>query len=250
MSFNKLPKWDINRPIYFKLGMVIALSIANIAINYETTPPDYAEYTLEDSFGYAAYNEIYHHREEVVKRDPPKSVNPVIAKIIPVVQPILEQIKLQETSLLNLTSENSMNLGLNGPISELIKVVPKPDDPESKKVWTITEVMPCLLECDSILKEEDRKVCTQKTILNFIHKNLKYPPLAREEGIEGTVIISFVIDKKGDIRDFEILRDIGAGCGEAALKSIKMLPKWRPGRQNQKAVNVKYVFPIKFKLDH
>jgi protein TonB len=82
----------------------------------------------------------------------------------------------------------------------------------------------------------------------YIVKNLKYPELAKEKGIEGRVFISFIIEKDGSISNVKILRGIGGGCEEAAVEMIKNMPKWKPAKQRGKPVRCQFNLPIKFEL--
>jgi periplasmic protein TonB len=82
----------------------------------------------------------------------------------------------------------------------------------------------------------------------FIGKNLKYPKQAQRMGIEGKVFIRFIVDKQGNITEVEVIRGIGMGCDEEALRVMKHLPKWQPGKQRGKPVKVRMVLPITFKL--
>ncbi len=84
---------------------------------------------------------------------------------------------------------------------------------------------------------------------NFIQENLKYPAAAKAKGIEGKVFVEFVVTKYGKIEDVIILKGIGAGCDKAALEIIKSSPDWIPGIRNDKAVHVKMIIPIMFKLN-
>lgn len=83
----------------------------------------------------------------------------------------------------------------------------------------------------------------------FIRRTIKYPDLARESSVEGTVYINFIIEKDGSVSNPKILRGIGSGCDEEAIRVIKLMPKWIPGKQYGKTVRVQYNLPIKFKLD-
>ncbi|MDO9256649.1 MAG: TonB family protein [Bacteroidales bacterium] len=82
----------------------------------------------------------------------------------------------------------------------------------------------------------------------FLADNIKYPQQASELGIQGTVYLQFVVDSKGNITESKILRGIGGGCEEEALRVVKMMPQWHPGRQNGKSVRVLYTMPVSFKL--
>lgn len=83
----------------------------------------------------------------------------------------------------------------------------------------------------------------------YLGNHLTYPSEAREKGIKGTVYVAFVVDADGSIRDTEILRGIGGGCDEEALQVIKNSPRWKPGLQNGKKVNVRIRMPVRFALD-
>ncbi len=84
--------------------------------------------------------------------------------------------------------------------------------------------------------------------LKFMYENTKYPVQAREIGISGTVYLSFVVEKDGSISNIKILRGIGGGCDEEAIRMVNVMPKWKPGRQNGKEVRVLFNLPIVFRL--
>lgn len=83
----------------------------------------------------------------------------------------------------------------------------------------------------------------------FLSKNLQYPNRARDNGVSGRVVVSFIVEKNGEITALKIISGIGFGCDEEALRVIKKSPLWKPGFQNGKAVRVSYVIPIVFRLD-
>jgi TonB family protein len=82
----------------------------------------------------------------------------------------------------------------------------------------------------------------------YLSENMIYPTQARRMGVEGTVIVVFVINTDGSIQDVEVLRGIGGGCDEEAIKVVKNSPKWEPGKQKGKPVNTRMRLPIRFKL--
>jgi periplasmic protein TonB len=106
---------------------------------------------------------------------------------------------------------------------------------ESKPVFTIVEEMPSFPG-----GEAERN--------KFLATNIVYPQQATENGIQGTVYVSFVVDSKGNVTDVKVLRGIGGGCDEEALRVVKMMPQWHPGKQNGKQVRVLFNMPIYFKL--
>ena len=84
--------------------------------------------------------------------------------------------------------------------------------------------------------------------LKFIGKNIKYPTIAQENGVHGRVIIQFVVNQDGSIVDPVVMRSVEPYLDKEALRVIKMMPKWKPGKQRGKAVRVKYTVPVTFKL--
>ncbi|KAF0128599.1 MAG: TonB family protein [Bacteroidetes bacterium] len=85
-------------------------------------------------------------------------------------------------------------------------------------------------------------------LMNFIARNIRYPEMAREQMIQGRVYLSFIVEKDGSVSSIELLRGIGGGCDEEAIRVVNAMPSWQPGRQNGRAVRVAYNLPIRFSL--
>lgn len=88
----------------------------------------------------------------------------------------------------------------------------------------------------------------QSELMKFIQQNLRYPDMARENEIHGTVYASFIIEKSGRVNDVKIIRGIGGGCDEETWRFLKNMPAWKSGMQNGKPVRCSMVLPIKFDL--
>lgn len=154
------------------------------------------------------------------------------------------------------------------PVDEAPQVIQKPKPkpkpkPKSKykltmdesDVYTVVEEMPRFAGCEGLEgTNKEKQACAEKKMLEFIYSNIEYPNLARENGREGTVVIRFVIDEKGNVIKPQILREIGDGCGKEGLRVVKKMnslsEKWTPGKQRGKAVKVQFNLPIRFKLDN
>lgn len=119
---------------------------------------------------------------------------------------------------------------------EIEDVPPPPPPREEEVVYEIVEEMP-------------EYIGGQEAMRKFISKNLEYPKEARKKEIEGTVYIQFVIDAQGNVTRAKILKDIGEGCGQAALDVVNKMPQWKAGKQRGKTVPVMYRLPVKFKLE-
>ncbi len=85
-------------------------------------------------------------------------------------------------------------------------------------------------------------------LYSYISKNVVYPTMAKEAGVQGTVTLKFVVEKDGSIGEVQVMRGIGSGCDEEAARLVKAAGKWRAGKQNGKAVRVWFILPIKFTL--
>ena len=86
-------------------------------------------------------------------------------------------------------------------------------------------------------------------MMEYVAKNVKYPQEAKDKEIQGRVFVGFVVEKDGSVTNVKVTRGIGGGCDEEAVRVIKAMPKWTPGKQKGKPVRVNYQIPINFKLD-
>jgi TonB family protein len=89
----------------------------------------------------------------------------------------------------------------------------------------------------------------EKAMMEYVAKNVKYPQEAKDKEIQGRVFVSFVIEKDGSVNEVKVLRSIGGGCDEEAVRVVKAMPKWKPGKQDGKPVRVSYMMPFFFKLE-
>ncbi|WP_229363451.1 energy transducer TonB [Flectobacillus sp. BAB-3569] len=82
----------------------------------------------------------------------------------------------------------------------------------------------------------------------FLQKNLKYPAAAQRANVQGKVYVQFVVNTDGSIQGVEVLKSVGFGCDEEAVRVIKMVPKWNPGKQSGRPVRSRFTVPINFVL--
>lgn len=83
----------------------------------------------------------------------------------------------------------------------------------------------------------------------YVSKNYVYPAAAREQGVSGRLILSFIVEKDGSLTDIKVVRDLGMGTGDEAMRMLKKAPKWKPGIQNGRPVRVQYTLPIMLNLE-
>lgn len=130
-------------------------------------------------------------------------------------------------------------------------------DPEFQKtnaVFRVAEQKPRFPGCEDLAGSEiEKHHCSAQKLLDFVYKNLRYPALARKNGISGTVVVSFIVEKSGKLTSMEILRDIGGGCGAEALRVVDLMNErglaWNPGTQGGRPVRVQFALPVKYKLN-
>ena len=159
--------------------------------------------------------------QETVKFTPPK----VVDKPVEEEQPPPQE-KLSETTVSTETHEGEKQIDLP----------PEPIVEDEGKIFTFVEEQP------SFPGGEEK-------LFAYLRANIKYPPIARENGIQGRIYVNFVVDKDGKIKDAKIARGgLGAGLEEEALRVVRAMPDWKAGKQNGRAVNVYFNLPINFTL--
>lgn len=121
-------------------------------------------------------------------------------------------------------------------------------EPGNKEIQKIDE-MPLFKGCEHIVDFEKRRACGDEEMLTFIYGNIKYPADAREQGIEGKVITTFDIDKKGKVRNIKVLRGISDDIKEEVIRILKSMPKWNPGHYNGQPVKFNFILPVNFRLE-
>lgn len=131
----------------------------------------------------------------------------------------------------------AVNVQFNLPIRFLLDggvIEKKAEAP--KEVFRVVEQMPAYPE-------------GQGALLEFLAKNINYPTVAKENGVEGMVVVEYIIEKDGSISNAKVVRGIGAGCDEEALRVVNAMPNWIAGKQRGQAVAVRFNLPIRFKLE-
>jgi len=119
----------------------------------------------------------------------------------------------------------------------------------SQTSLVVAEQMPYFEGCEDYEDgSEEKRNCSNINLVNFISENIQYPEDANTKGIEGTVFLSFVVDKDGKIHSQEVLRDIGGGCAKEALRILNLMPTWQAAVNDGKTVSVKLNLPITFSL--
>ena len=189
-------------------------------------------------------------KKEIIKQEPEKIVERVKSSIkftAPVIKKDEEvkeedEIKLDEIqkSEKAVGSQNVLgNDEVGGAVLKAKEDIPAPEPPkhvvEETKIFTVVEQMPMFPGGDAAL-------------MGYLRDNIHYPTVAAENGVQGRVVVGFVVERDGSITDVNILRGVDPSLDREAMRVVKSMPKWTPGKQNGSAVRVKYQVPVSFRL--
>ncbi len=144
------------------------------------------------------------------------------------------------------TSYDTLGTVINEGIYKADTIFRQTKEPETKRKGT--EEMPQMLSCQNIEGKKERKICSDRALLMHVQRHIKYPKLAREYEIEGVAVIQFIIDEDGSVTNIKPLRGICRDIEKECIRVVKLLPKWKPGMQDGKAVKVSFNLPVRFKL--
>ena len=227
MELKKNPKADLEkrRGLYLEIGLVVILGASLIAFNVKSYDKDQTE-----GFQREVVEEI---EEQVIQTDiqepppPPPPEAPEVTTVIEVVSDDKEDIK--EVSFNAEVDENTKNIEI-APVQ-----IEEEEDETETQIFTVVE-------------NDPEFPGGMEALYKYLAQNIKYPQLARDNNITGKVYVTFVVERDGSIANPKVLRDIGGGCGAEAIRVVKAMPKWTPGKQRGKAVRVQFNLPVNFNL--
>ena len=242
---NKYPEVDVFRlsGTFFNVGLMVSIGLIVLAFSWTTYEKEVIIPTGALEF------------EEEIEIEPPRTAEPPPPPPPPpppVIQEVPDEL-IEEDEQVEFTDQSiEEETVVEAPVVEAAPPPPPPPPPPQPKVeeiFKVVEDMPRFPGCEDSSNKDERKKCAEQKMLEYIYKNIKYPAIARENGVEGTVVITFVVEKDGTITDARAARDIGAQCGQEALRVVESMPKWVPGKQRGRAVRVQFNLPVKFKLE-
>ncbi len=208
--------------VYVLMGLVFVLSLVYVAL--EWTEREVTKYEVTDTeFLFEEEVEIQQTSQETPPPPPPPAVQEV--EVLNVVEDNVETESIEVTS-----EETEQEVVIAAPVEAPV------EEEEEEVVFVVVESMP-------------EFPGGQQALFKYLSENVKYPVIAQENGIQGRVICQFVVNKDGSIVDVEVVRSGGdPSLDKEAVRVIKSMPKWKPGKQRGKAVRVKYTVPVNFKL--
>lgn len=223
MELKKYPKADVHRqfPMWLSLGLLVSLGLIFTAFEWKS----YDEAAIMDL---GTVDNDFEELIEIPITEQPPPPPPKVKEIEIIEVPDEEEI------------EEEIELDLDVEVTEetVVEEMVFEEEPEEEEVDEIFEIV------------EDQPVPQggMQAFYKYVGKNMNYPNQARRMGVEGKVFVQFVVDKDGSLTDIKAVKGIGAGCDEEAVRVLKAAPKWTPGKQRGRAVKVRMILPITFKL--
>jgi len=175
-------------------------------------------------------------KEELPPPPPPPPPPPDVVKQQRFVAPVVTTDSVETTMV---SQDELSTKPTEAPAAEEIKV-------EEVKEQVIQQEAP--KEIFTVVEEQPGYPGGDEARIKYLQENIKYPDEAKELGVQGKVFVTFVVEVDGSITDVKVLRGIGAGCDEEAIRVVKNMPKWVPGKQRGVPVRVQFNLPIKFTL--
>ena len=226
MEIKKSPKADLEgkKGIFFEIGLTLALAILLFAFEWKSSTAEVnafqtvAEVEIEE--------EMSPITQQMMKPPPPPPPAPKLTDLIDIV-------------------EDDTN------IDEELEIQDAEDDSENQEVPDVTDFGDYEGEDTGeaqIFQVVEDMPAFPGNVTKWISKNVKYPVLAMENGIQGKVFVQFVIEKDGSITDVKVSRGVDASLDKEAVRVVKAMSKWKPGKQRGKPVRVSYTLPIFFQL--
>jgi protein TonB len=223
MEPKKNPKVDLEkkRGLFMQIGLALSLLIVLGAFeyrSYEKVITSLGDLVLDADFEEEIENTF---REEKPPPPPPPPPDEIVI--------VEDDEEIEETEIEETESDEELEV-----IEE--------EEETTDEVFMVVEEMPLFEGCSD-------KVCTDTKIFQYIRRNTKYPPIAKENNITGKVYVSFVVDKTGKVSDVQVMRGVDKYLDKEAIRVVQSMPKFSPGKQRGKAVKVRYNVPITFTLN-
>ena len=225
MEEKKSPKANLeNKKLMFmQIGMIVSLIIAWLAFEHKS----YDKREIDPSL--LRQTEVLDEEMvEITKQEEQKPQPVEVPKQTTQLEIVEDDVEVEDIEINAEVEQNEV-------IEEYVAPEVVEDEVVEQEIFKIVEEMPSFPGGEAKLME-------------YVAKNVKYPQIARETGIQGRVFVNFVVEPDGSVSNVTVLRGIGGGCDEEAMRVVKNMPKWKPGKQRGKPVRVQYMLPVNFRL--
>ncbi len=225
MESKKNPKYDLQKQssMLMNLGLTLSLAIVIVAFEWRTY----------DDAGLVDLGQVQDDFEDIMEIPPTEQPPPPPPKVqLPEIVEVPDEQEIEEDIEIELDVEVNEET-----VVEDIVFEEAPAEEEVEEVFTIVEDQP-------------EFPGGMPAFYKYVGERMNYPAQARRMGIEGRVFVQFVVDKDGTITEVKAVKGIGAGCDEEAERVLREAPKFKPGKQRGRAVKVRMVLPIIFRLNN
>lgn len=228
MEAKKSPKADLEKKkgLFLEIGLVATLAIVLLAFNIKS----YDQKEIE-----IIQNHIDGPEEldvEITRPDEPPPPPPEPEVVTPTeLNVVADNVEVADVDINAEDDQNQAQQEYVAPVVETVE-----EDVKDEEIFVSVEKMP-------------EFPGGEEKLYKYLRDNLKYPDMATQQNIQGKVYVQFVVEKDGSIANPKVLRDIGGGCGDEALRVVRAMPKWNPGIQRTKKVRVQYTLPVNFQLE-
>ena len=228
MEVKKTPKASLEnkRALFIEIGLIVALAVVYIAFNW--TSKDVQVSTLEAENQVVQEEEIIPITQETPPPPPEAPKIPVLSDQIDIVDDEIEV----DNDFLSL--EDSDDMGVE--IMDYVENVQEEVVEEEAIPFQLVEEKPSFMGGDA------------NQFSAWVNKRLVYPEIATENGVQGRVTLQFTVEKDGSVTKVKVLRGVDPSLDKEAVRVVSMSPKWKPGKQRDRAVPVTYTFPVYFQL--
>lgn len=229
MEIKKSPKASLEnkKTLFLEIGLVVALLAVYAAFEYKTYDTQLSELVT--------ITEVVQEEEIIpitLETPPPPPEMPKVPILSESIEIVDDDIKIEDE--IDFTSED---LNTSIEIMDYVEASGQEEAVEEEAIpLAIVEEKPTFLGGD------------ENTFGKWVFERLEYPELAKENGIQGRVILNFVVNTDGRVVDVKVVRGVDPTLDKEAVRVVSSSPKWKPGRQRDKAVKVRYTFPVIFQL--
>jgi protein TonB len=214
--------------IFFEIGLVVALGLVLVAFEW-TSEPEKVEGFEEEEETDVVQQSVPVTRQEQQEKPPP----PPPPKTTEVIKIVDDDVNIEdELNLQTTEADQQTEVSIDAFVED-----EKEEESEGGQIFVKVEDMP------------EFKGKGIGAFRNYIQRNIEYPTIAAENGIEGTVFLKFVVEKDGSISNVRVLRGVDPALDKEAVKTVENAPEWEPGKQRGKPVRVSFSIPIVFQLE-
>ena len=228
MEAKKSPKADLEKKkgLFLEIGLVATLAIVLLAFNIKSYDQKEIEIIQNHIDGPEEFD------VDITRPDEPPPPPPEPEVVTPTeLNVVADNVEVADVDINAEDDQNQAQQEYVAPVVETVE-----EDVKDEEIFVSVEKMP-------------EFPGGEEKLYKYLRDNLKYPDMATQQNIQGKVYVQFVVEKDGSIANPKVLRDIGGGCGDEALRVVRAMPKWNPGIQRTKKVRVQYTLPVNFQLE-